>query len=208
MLKVGLTGGIACGKSKALEFLKTLGAHTIDADQLAREVVEPGEPALEKIRTNFGNQYIAPDGSLDRAAMAELVFSDESARQELNHIIHPHILDRETELLSRIEKNIPHDKSSLVIVDAPLMIEVGTYTRYDYVIVIYCPLSTQIKRLISRNTMSEEQAINRINSQMPTLEKIHYCDYVINSSGPVDETRGQIRFIYKELLMLSRETRL
>jgi len=201
MLKIGLTGGIACGKSKALSCFRDLGAHTIDADLVAREVVKPGRPALREIVQEFGREFLHEDGTLNRSALADLVFSDEAARTALNRIIHPYIIDEESAQLSALEERETADSPCLAVVDAPLMIEVGTYCYYDAVVVVYCPQRIQLERLTSRGSLSPEQALSRIASQMPGLEKIRYADYVVNSAGPVEETRGQIRFIYRELLI-------
>ena len=205
MIKIGLTGGIACGKSKALHYFENLGAHTIDADRLARKVVKPGEPALEEIEKHFGKRVILENGSLNRQVLADLIFSDPTARNELNHIVHPHIIKEESKQLAELELLDTGDEPCFVMIDASLMIEVGTYKRYDVILVIYCSRKIQLQRLLARNDLTEEQALNRIGSQLPILQKVQYADYVINTSGPVEETRGQIRFIYDELLIRCRE---
>jgi dephospho-CoA kinase len=200
MLKIGLTGGIASGKSKALQFFETLGAQTIDADQLARKVVETGQPALQKILKRFGEEYRLNDGSLDRQALADLVFSEPAALQDLNQIVHPYVIQEENRRLRELKSLETDTNPFIVIVDAALMIEVGTYQNYDVILVVYCPHRTQLQRLMARTEMSRKQALKRIENQMPALEKISYADYVINSSGPVTETHEQIHFVYRELL--------
>jgi dephospho-CoA kinase len=205
MITIGLTGGIACGKSKALEYFKNLNIYTIDADQLAHEAVEPGNPALDEIANHFGRRYIHPDGSLNRDALADLVFSKPEALKQLNRIVHPYVLGKEKQLLHEYLKQDQTSEPRLIVIDAPLMIEVGTYKRYDVILVIYCPPSLQMQRLLSRKNITMEQAENRLRSQMSALEKVKYCDYVINSSGPVEETREQINFIIQELKHRYRE---
>ncbi|HUV12286.1 MAG TPA: dephospho-CoA kinase [Acidobacteriota bacterium] len=198
MLKVGLTGGIACGKSKALLCFEQLGAFTVDADKIAREVVQPGQPAYQKILDEFGPDMVGTDGELDRAKLGDLVFSDDSARSTINSIVHPFVLAEEDRLVRELENN-PH-QYPMVVTDAALMVEVGSYTKYDIVIVAYCPPSMQLERLMKRNALSKAEALRRVSSQMPLLEKIEYADYIIDTSRDQSETQEQIRHIYAELL--------
>ncbi len=198
MLKVGLTGGIACGKSKALLCFEQLGAYTVDADKIAREVVQLGQPAYQQILDEFGPDMVGSDGELDRAKLGNLVFSDDSARIKLNSIVHPFVLAEEDRLVRELQSN-PH-QYSMVVTDAALMVEVGSYAKYDVVVVAYCPPSIQLLRLMKRNALSKTEAMTRVSSQMPLLEKIGYADYIIDTSRDRSETREQIRHIYAELL--------
>jgi len=195
MLKVGLTGGIACGKSNVLCTFETFGVHVIDADQLAREVVQPGTAGYREIVEAFGEGIVKEDGSLDRKALGTRVFSDESERRRLNRIVHPHILEREDELLQSCDPRI----SRIIVVDAALMIEVGTYRRYDVVLVTFCPPDEQLRRLIHRDRMSREEALQRIHSQMPIYRKLLAADYAIDTAGSFENTREQVEQVYREL---------
>jgi len=200
MFSVGLTGGIACGKSNALRCFRSLGAHTIDADVIAREVVEPGKPAYDKILDEFGPSIIGLEGQINRKELGGIVFSDPVALQKLNEIVHPFVLQEEKRRIATLEAEEPGSKSQIVIVDASLMIETGTYRKYQAIVVVYCPPSVQLRRLMLRDGISESQARQRIESQMPTLEKIQYGDYVIETSGKLSDTYTQVKQVYSELL--------
>lgn len=198
MLKIGLTGGIACGKSYALRRFQALGANTVDADQIAREVVQPGQPALAEIEAEFGAEMLLDDGTLDRVRLGRLIFSDEGARRRLNGIIHPYILEWELRRMESIASRGPD--CPLVIVDAALMIEAGSHARYDLLVVVYCRPEIQRRRLQLRDGLSEQEARLRIDSQMPTLEKVRLADYVIETSGTAGDTDDQVRQVFLELL--------
>lgn len=196
LLKIGLTGGIACGKTNILRRFRDLGAHTIDADKLARQVVRPGQPAFQSIVDRFGPEILDPEGNVDRPRLAELIFADVSARKDLNQIVHPWILEEEDKRLA--ECNIA--KSRLVVVDAALMIEVGTISRYDVILVAFCPPEVQLCRLLRRDRLSREQALQRIESQLSIYRKLTFADYVIDTSGEFSNTREQIDHVYRELV--------
>ena len=205
VLHVGLTGGIACGKSYALRELRKQGASTIDADQIAHQVIEPGKPAYKKILAHFGPGILQGDQAIDRKKLGEIVFSDEAARQQLNQIVHPYVFQEEARLKAKLETDSASLGSPILVVDAALMIESGSYQRYAVVIVIYCHPAIQIQRLMRRDQISEQEALARIQAQMPILEKIHYGDYIVENSGKLSETRDQIRQIFAELLIRYEE---
>ena len=198
MLKIGLTGGIACGKSNALRHFSRLGAATIDADKLAREVVLPGRPAYQAIVQEFGPEFLLADGQIDRSALASVIFSDQEMRLKLNRIVHPHVIAEEKRLIQSFSSE--ERPPPVLVVDAALMIEVGTYQNYDLIVVAYCPPEVQLQRLMSRDDMSESQARKRIASQMPLLKKVHYADYIVDTTGKLSDTYNQVRFIYREIL--------
>ncbi len=203
MLKVGLTGGIACGKSNVLRTFEALGVHVIDADQIAREVVEPGTAGYREILEAFGKKILKRDGTLDRKALGARVFSDARERHRLNQIVHPHILEREDALIQACQPL----HSRIIVVDAALMVEVGTYRRYEVVLVTYCPPEEQLRRLIHRDGMSRDEALLRIRSQMPIYRKLLVGDYAIDTSGSFENTREQVEQVYRELHRhLERET--
>lgn len=199
MLQIGLTGGIACGKSNVLRHFDKLGAATIDADQIAREILFPGEPAYVEVVAEFGDSILEPDKTINRTRLGQIVFSDRNALSRLNALTHPHIIAEERRRIDALTEQISSDSAYLVVVDAALMIEVGTYKKYDAVIIAYCPPAIQLQRLLARNAISPEEARQRIQSQMPLLEKVRYADFVVDTTGPVPETFEQVRHIYLEL---------
>ena len=161
---IGLTGGIGSGKSTVSQMLQRRGARIVDADQIARQVVEPGRPALREIARAFGPQVLRPDGSLNRERMAALVFRDDKQRQRLNSIMHLRVAEEQALAIARIARE---DPDALVIIDAALLIEVGGHRDVEKLIVVYVPLNVQIERVMRRNGISEEEALLRIRSQMP-----------------------------------------
>ena len=200
MLKVGLTGSIAVGKTFVLGVLAELGCHVIDADEIAREVVAPETEGLKSIRDTFGDEVLSSDGRLDRAKLGAIVFADEAKRTKLNALLHPLIIARQDE---RIRQFAAEDPNGIVIVDAALMIESGGYRRLDKLIVVYCQPEIQLQRLMSRNGLSREAATQRINSQMPQEEKKKYADFLIDTSGDFEATRIQVEKVFTQLKQLS-----
>ena len=197
MLKVGLTGGIASGKSAVLKHFQRSGAAAIDADEIARECVVPGEPAHQEIVETFGEEYLLDDEALDRKKLGALVFSDPDKLAQLNRILHPRVLERESHLL---EKMAAQEKPpEVVVVDAALMIEAGSYRRYDALVITYCPPAIQLSRLMQRDDLDRSEAQARIDGQMPTYEKIQYADFVIVTSGTLAETETQVRRVFARL---------
>ena len=188
MLKVGLTGSIAVGKSFVLDILRELGARTIDADAVAREVVEPGTAGLKALVDEFGAEILKPDGSLNRPALGSIVFADEAQRHKLNSILHPFIIARQDETMRHWEKQTP---DAIAVVDAALMIESGGYKRFDKLIVVHCRTQVQLERLMKRDNISREEAERRINAQMPQEEKKKHADYLIDTSEGFDSSRQQ-----------------
>ena len=196
MLTVGLTGGIASGKSTVSSKLKDYGALIIDADQIAREVVKKNGSAWREIRDYFGVEVLLPSGEINRKVLGRIVFNNEEARQFLNEVTHPEILRRSENLIELYKKQ---DKD-LVILDAPLLIESGAYTMVEKVWVVYCSKPIQIKRLMTRDGISWGDAVKRIETQMPLDEKLHYADEVINSEGDLEETEAQIKELWRRYL--------
>jgi dephospho-CoA kinase len=199
MLKVGLTGSIAVGKSFVLGVLRELGARTIDADQVARECVEPETPGLTAVVSEFGNGVLQADGTLDRTKLGAIVFGDEARREKLNSLLHPFIIARQDELLQQWESETPE---AIAVIDAALMIESGGYKRFDKLIVVHCQSEIQIKRLMKRNGLSRDEAELRIKSQMPQEEKMKYADYLVDTSGEFADTRRQVESLWQMLQTL------
>ena len=196
MLKVGLTGSIAVGKTFVLGVLRELGCHVIDADAIAREVVVPGRQGLNAVVETFGSEIVKGDGTLDRAKLGSIVFADEAKRVQLNSILHPFIIAVQDAQLRDWEQQ---DPKGIAIVDAALMIESGGYQRFDKLIVVHCRPEVQLQRLMQRNKFSREAAEQRIATQMPQEEKKRYADYLIDTSGDFAETRRQTEEVYHAL---------
>lgn len=199
MLKVGLTGSIAVGKSYVLSALRELGSETFDADKIAHAVMEPGRAAYDDVVREFGAGVLAEDGSIDRVKLGAIVFSDEARRRRLNEIVHPRVIQEQNLLLAEVEARNP---DAIAVVDAALMIESGGYKRFDKLIVVFCDREIQVERLMRRNSITREDAERRIGAQMSSEEKRRYADYEINTSGPFEETRKQVVEIYNELRRL------
>jgi dephospho-CoA kinase len=200
MLKVGLTGSIAAGKSFVLDVLRELGARTIDADAVAREVVEPGTAGLKAVVDEFGAEILKPDESLNRAELGSIVFADDAKRQRLNSILHPFIIARQDEIMRQWDEQIP---DAIVVVDAALMIESGGYKRFDKLIVVHCQPQIQLERLMKRDNVSREEAERRINAQMLQEEKKKHADYLIDTSEGFESARQQTAAVWQELRSLS-----
>lgn len=202
MLRVGLTGSIAVGKSFVSSILAELGCHVLDADATAREVVTRGAPGLEKIVKSFGMVVLKADGTLDRTKLGSLVFADEEKRQLLNSILHPYIIAAQDEKLHEWEALDPH---GIGVVDAALMIESGGYRRFDKLIVVHCRPEVQLERLIARGELAAEEARSRIATQMPQEEKMRYADFLIDSSGDKIDTRRQTEEVYRALRAINEQ---
>jgi dephospho-CoA kinase len=196
LLKVGLTGSIAVGKTFVCGVFRELGCHVLDADQVARDAVEPGTPGLAAVVENFGPEVLTPEGRLDRAKMGSIVFADEQKRLLLNSIVHPLVFEAQNAWLAEREAE---DPGGIAIVDAALMIESGGYKRYDRLIVVWCEPEIQLQRLIRRNALPEPEAIRRIAAQMPQSEKKRYADHLIDTSNGFEDTRRQAEAVYEKL---------
>ncbi len=181
---LGLTGGIATGKSTVVKVFKELGFPVVDADVIAREVVEVGRPGLAKIVSTFGTEMLQPDGSLDRKKLGALVFSDEEKRQKLNALLSPFLREA---ILSQIEKK--KDQASLVVVDIPLLYEGGYENDMDQVAVVYVPETIQLDRLMERDHLTEQEAWQRINSQLSIEQKKQKADIVFDNQKTIQETK-------------------
>jgi dephospho-CoA kinase len=196
MLNVGLTGGIGSGKSEVTRRFAALGAHVIDADAIAREVVEPGTPGLEAVVAEFGSGVRAADGSLDREAVAAKVFSDDDARARLNAIVHPLIAERVFALLADYEAADPH---GILINDVPLIAEAGVGARYEVIIVVDAPVETQLDRLVRLRGMTREAAQARIAVQASREERLALADYVITNDGDLAALQAQVDEVWAKL---------
>ena len=196
MLRVGLTGGIATGKSTVGQMFVELGCHLIDSDVITHQLYEPGQPMHAAIVEAFGPGVVASNGTIDRKVLGEIVFGDPQARAKLNSLMHPAIVQRQQEWFREIEAI---DPDGIGIVGATLMIEAGTYRNYDKLVVITCSIEEQKRRLRQRSHLSEDQIEARLRSQMPTEEKVKYADYVIDNSGDLAKTRSQVTEVHSQL---------
>jgi dephospho-CoA kinase len=204
MLKVGLTGSIAVGKSYVCEVLRELGAFVLDADQTAREVVEPKTRGWQLIVENFGQTVLQSDQTLDRAKLGEIVFADEAKRQLLNSIVHPLVFEAQNKWLAEREAENP---KGIAVIDAALMIESGGYKRFEKLIVVWCQPEIQLNRLMERNNLAQAEAEKRIQAQMPQQEKKRFADYLIDTSAGFETTRTQTVEIYRQLELLTNGKR-
>jgi dephospho-CoA kinase len=188
MVVIGLTGGIASGKSTVSDMLSALGALIIDTDKLSREVMLPGKPAWQEIVDRFGKEILDADGQINRKCLGQIIFADSQARTELERITHPRI---EAEAMAVIN-NAQRCGCERVVLDAPLLIEVGWQNKVDVVWVVFVDEQAQLNRLIQRDNISYEDAMARINAQLSLAEKLKYADVVIDNSDSKEQTRKQV----------------
>ncbi len=199
MFRIGLTGGVGCGKSTVSRYLSSLGIPIVDGDRIAHEATEPGSAVMRDIERVFGKEMLKADGALRREKLAAVVFADEEKRQALNGIIHPYVWQKAmTEMLAAEAAGY-----SVIVLDMPLLIEIGWHLRVNAVWVVAVSPDVQIRRVCLRDGVTEEQAMARIRNQMPTERKIGYADIVIDNSGTPDETYRQVDAALKKLAVSS-----
>lgn len=188
MIRIGLTGGIASGKTTVADWIKRQGIALIDADEIAKQVVAPNEEGLSRIRTHFGDSVVQQDGSLDRSRLGQLVFSDQRKLEELNELLHPLIRTRmKTQLADLQARGCP-----FVFLDIPLLFESHLEDWVDRIVVVYVPQELQLKRLMARNHLDLQAAESRIHAQLPLEEKLRRADAVINNSSSLEATYEQL----------------
>lgn len=193
-MNIGLTGGIACGKSTVSELLTRRGAILIDADLLAREVVEPGAPALAEVARVFGETVLHEDGTLNRKQLGQVIFGDEAKRKALEGILHPPIRQLMKARMEESERLFP-DK--LVVVDVPLLYESRLEDYFQEILVVYAEPAVQLQRLMARNGLTPEEAQQRLDAQMPVEWKKEWADHVIDNSGDVSQTEQQLELFWR-----------
>lgn len=192
MLRSGLTGGIATGKSTVASIMRELGCRIVDADEMAHRMIEPGGDVYDEVLREFGRGILGPDGRIERPRLAEIVFADPARLARLNQIVHPPVIAAQYAQLAAIQREEPH---ALAVVEAALLIETGIYSLLDFLIVTWCTPEQQIARLTHGNTgrgMSAEQARQRIAAQIPLEEKRRLADAEIDCSGSLERTREQV----------------
>jgi dephospho-CoA kinase len=196
MLIVGLTGGIASGKSLVTRVLRDLGAHIIDADKIVHELLAPGQDACREVVGHFGKEIQLPDGSIDRRKLGDIIFNHPEERSWLNQCIHPRVYKAYQAQVHYLRERQP---DAIVIMDAALLIETGYHKHMDRLIVVYAEQQDQMKRLMERDRFTLEQALARISSQMPLDEKRKYADFVIENTGTREATELQTREVFAKL---------
>jgi dephospho-CoA kinase len=199
MLRVGLTGGFACGKSFVGRTLEQLGCFLLRADDIGHEVLSPGGAAYEPTIREFGRDVLDADGTINRRRLAALVFGDAEKLAKLNSLVHPAVIELEE---ARIREAERRDPNGIAVVEAAILIETGSHKRFRKLIVVICTEEQQIARAMHRDGISEEEARARLRRQMPLAEKRRYADYVIDSSGPKENTVEQTRAVYESLRSL------
>ncbi len=200
MLRVGLTGGLASGKTFVGRALADLGCLVIGADELGHRTLEPDGEAFESTVREFGAGILKADGTIDRLKLGALVFHDREKLAKLNALVHPPVWARERQLLDEYAATHPH---GIGVVEAAILIEAGSYRNYAKLIVAVCSEEQQIERAMSRDGMTREQVLDRLSRQMPLAEKIKYADYVIDTSGAKENTLEQTRAVYHSLAALN-----
>jgi dephospho-CoA kinase len=200
MLRVGLTGGLASGKSFVGRAPADLGCLLIQADELGHRVLQPGGEAYDAVIREFGPGIVRADGAIDRLKLAALVFHDSQRLAALNALVHPPVWARERCLMDEYAAAHPH---GIAVVEAAILVETGSYRNYAKLIVAVCSEEQQIERAMSRDGMTREQVLDRLSRQMPLAEKIQYADYVIDTSGAKENTLAQTRAVYQALLALN-----
>lgn len=208
MLKVGLTGGIASGKSVVGEMFVALGAHLVQADRIAHALMQPGEAVYDEVVRHFGRQILNPDGSVNRAKLAEAAFGSAADGEgggvsrivELNHIVHPAVLRSQNEWMQAIGEQNPH---AVAVVEAALILEAGATNQFDRLIVVTCSEEQRIARFAARQKLGYEEAAaevrRRMAAQLPDAEKVKAADFVIDNSGSLQHTRDQVRQVWDDL---------
>lgn len=196
MLKVGLTGGLATGKTYVADLLKRWGCHFICADQLGHEVLLPGGDAHDAVVAEFGPEIVAAGGVIDRKILSSLVFSDPSRLAVLNSLVHPYVFRLQDEFFEAVARV---NKHAIIVSEAAIMIETGSYKRYDRLILTVCSQNLQIQRYVEREGATKEEARERLACQIPLEDKKKFADYIIDTSGTKVSTEQQVRKIYRQL---------
>jgi dephospho-CoA kinase len=194
MLKLGITGGIGCGKSEVCRLLEEMGIPIIHADLVAREIIDSNEEIKSQIKAAFGDDVYLPEGKLDRKKVANIIFNDEDAKQTINQIVHPYVIQYQKTELEKLERS---GKCKFAGVEAALIFEAGAEQHFDVIVVVAASEETVVERLMERDGLSREQILKRINSQMPLSDKIKRADIVVHNDGSLDELNHEVnRLLY------------
>ncbi|MDY6987527.1 MAG: dephospho-CoA kinase [Thermodesulfobacteriota bacterium] len=201
-LFLGVTGGIATGKTVVADLLQELGAGLIDLDLIARRVVEPGTPGLKEIIDYFGKEVLQQNGTLDRKRLSKIVFQDADKRKRLEEATHPFIFE---ELLREVNDVTEKDQEAIIQVVVPLLIEKNAQSLFDRVVVVYIPQGLQIERLTKREGISKQEAANMLKAQLPIDDKLEHADFVVNNEGSLEETRRQVEEMWQALRKIQND---
>jgi dephospho-CoA kinase len=196
VLKVGLTGGLASGKSFVADCFARWGGHVLHADLAGHAALEPGGEAYADVVRTFGDSILRPDGSIDRKALGDIVFAEPDKLAQLNALVHPHVFARQRVFFQDVERK---DADGVAVIEAAIMVETGSYKQYDRLVLAVCPPETQVQRFVAREGASEDAARARMARQMPLADKIPFADYVIDTSGSKDETVSRARAVWEKL---------
>jgi len=200
MLRVGLTGGLASGKTFVGHALADLGCYLIEADKLGHDVLAPGGEAHDAVVDEFGDAVLDEEGNIDRRKLSAMVWDQPERLAKLNSLVHPAVWKREEQRMAEIAKT---DPQAVVVVEAAILVETGSYKRFDRLIVVTCTAEQQIERAVKRGPYGKEDALARLSRQLPLAEKIRVADYVIDTSGTKEHTLEQVRAVYAALRSLS-----
>jgi dephospho-CoA kinase len=200
MLRVGLTGGLASGKSFVGHALADLGCHLIEADELGHQVLLPGAEAYDAVVQEFGQEILDPAGAIDRRKLSAVVFDHPDLLRKLSNLVHPPVVARENRMIAEIAQK---DPQAIVVVAAAILVETGSYKKFDRLIVAVCRAEQQVERAMKRNAYTREEVLARLSRQLPIAEKVRVADYVIDTSGTKENTLEQVRTVYSSLRSLS-----
>jgi len=200
MLRVGLTGGLASGKSFVGHALAELGCHLIQADELGHQVLMPGAEAYDAVVNEFGEEILDEDRYIIRRKLGTLVWDNPERLAKLNSFVHPAVIARQQSIIAEIAQR---DPAAIVVVEAAILVETGSYRRFDRLIVVVCALEQQMERAMKRGAYSKEEALARLSRQLPLEEKVRVADYVIDTSGTKEHTLEQVKTVYNSLRSLS-----
>lgn len=201
MLRVGLTGGLASGKTFVGHALRDLGCYLIEADELGHQVLLPGAEAYDAVIHEFGDEILDQDGFIDRRKLSERVFHQPERLAKLSSLVHPPVVQREERRIADIEKA---DPKAIVVVEAAILVETGSYKRFDRLIMVVCQPEQQVERAMRRGAYTREEVLARLSRQLPLEEKLRVADYVIDTSGTKENTLEQVRAVYSSLRGLAR----
>jgi dephospho-CoA kinase len=201
MLRVGLTGGLASGKTFVGDALAHLGCYVIRADDLGHQVLLPGAEAYDAVVNEFGDQILDDEGMIDRRRLAAIVFDNPDKLTKLNSLVHPPVIRREREMEEEISRR---DPCSITVVEAAILVETGSNRRFDKLIVAVCTPEQQIERAMKRSSYTKEEVMARLSRQLPLEEKVKVADYVVDTSGPKERTLEQVREVYESLRSLQQ----
>jgi dephospho-CoA kinase len=200
MLRVGLTGGLASGKSFVGHALRDLGCYLIEADELGHQVLLPGAEAYDAVIQAFGQEIVDEQGMIDRHKLGERVFGQPELLAKLSSLVHPPVTQRQERMIAEI---VRADPAAIIVVEAAILVETGSYKKYDRLIVVVCTLEQQMERAMKRGTYTKEEVLARLSRQLPLEEKVRVADYVIDTSGTKENTLEQVRVLYGSLRSLS-----